>query len=423
MKISNLDHLENFIQHEVMDFLKSHPDYAFNEKDSIVTHSLISHYVNHPFMENIYVGASLTRYEDQIFVRMLSYHDIQEYSLTNLKEVYDLNENLLENEYQIYNFDSFYEKVKSDSFMNHKIEAFPLQKVLKHFSNIDIPISSYITVSQVNQKSDSWSSSKEYLCQKINAYSFVESLEAWNFNKIKEDFLGNHLINQLQKDSYYKQFFNKDSLFEKRNTFEINISKIDRDFFKRFIHVPEHANSYKSAILNKLMDSRILKEDYGLVYCGDNNNDQCTGIYATNEFGELVGLLVIGKKMSYSSSDELNKHARWIKSIAVHKSFRGLGVSDHLFQQSIKFAEKEKLILFITPYSDEGEIHLKKKFDKILKSQKIHYVIQDDQKEKAFPIVQQIYESPKYKDMNTDSKWKQFQLEFTKPNPKMKVKP
>ncbi len=425
MKITNLDHIENFIQASVQKHMADLGILRVEREDKIGLHQLIVDYLEHPLMKKLYIKAAIFEYNNHIFVKTLRPLDVENYAKADLEDIYQLNKALIESHSKISSYEDF--KTLMDSscqWQKFRDDNFPISIIQSVFPDVDIPRTALSQVSMVNENIGSlYQSSKRQFLEQLISDDDYRTIEKGSIvhKKDHDTRLVSAVKKDLANDNYYRLFFSNKSLAKQRSSISLHVETIDKSFLDKFCHSPtiprDSSNPLEARLLGSdisFVNKDLLKDDYGMIYCGEAGgiNDGCTAVYATNEFNELAGLLIIGKKLFpfEKEGSHLNEDAHYLKSVAVHRSFRGQGISMKLFQKAIELAKEKHWVIVRTLASEDGSEYIESKFDRYLVDHDFPFIVNHRDGERAREILQELY-----KDTSTiprDERWKHFQKEM-----------
>lgn len=195
----------------------------------------------------------------------------------------------------------------------------------------------------------------------------------------------NKTIDRLKEDPIFNMLLTDDSvqqLLNLKNKNNIEFKTIDADTSGVTNMLKFENSSHCNA---------TLMNHYSLNYFPQNKDKQCTAIVAHNDF-EIAGIIGIIDSNTYNEYPE--KFASYISFVEVGEQFYGRQLGIKLMKEAIEYARKEDLILFMTPYSDNGSTYIHQKINELAKTSGV-IIISEYEKKAAVKAINKYKDLPK----------------------------
>jgi hypothetical protein len=198
----------------------------------------------------------------------------------------------------------------------------------------------------------------------------------------------NKTIDRLKEDPIFNMLLTDDSiqqLLNLKNKNNIEFKTIETGYYNTS-GVTDMLKFENSSYCNA-----TLMNHYSLNYFPQNKDKQYTAIVAHNDF-EIAGIIGIIDSNTYNEYPE--KFASYISFIEVGEQFYGRQLGIQLMKEAIEYARKEDLILFMTPYSDNGSTYIHQKINELAKTSGV-IIISEYEKKAAVKAINKYKDLPK----------------------------
>lgn len=211
-------------------------------------------------------------------------------------------------------------------------------------------------------------------------------------------------IKKLKEDSYYEKIFESDEIRK-----IINLK--NRHDFKISILDVKNNNNEEISKLSKISEDYSLNSDlsklYGLKYFPLNRDNEFKAIVAHNDF-EISGVL----SLCPPCENNIRKDScLYLSYVSVCQPFYGEGLGIKMVEYAIEYAEKNKLVLFRTSSSNDGEKYIKDKITQIGIDKKIPIISCEERN-----LIIKILEKIKDKDNDYIYKFTNNVLDYARKN-------